>query len=216
VRRQKAINKLRRDVIGAIFDQRTGVTSFSVSTESPELSFAIAQVLIDEINKFNTERHRSRASIERRFVEDRRIVVAGELRAAEQRLESFLTQNRLISGSPQRTIELERLKRRTAELEQVVEALSRSYERARIEEVRDTPVLTLVAPPEVPAIPDARSLAEWLVAAAVLSALCSIGVVLALQMHGVLPQWKPGAPSRLSEYGRVLGSELRRPWRLVF
>lgn len=216
VRRQKAINKLRRDVIGAIFDQRTGVTSFSVSTESPELSVAIAQVLIEEINKFNTERHRSRASIERRFVEDRRIVVAAELRTAEQRLEVFLTQNRLISGSPQRTIELERLKRRATELEQVVEALSRSYERARIEEVRDTPVLTLVAPPELPAIPDSRSLGEWLVAVALLSTLFSIGLILALQMHGVLPQWKSGAPSRLGEYAGVLGSELRRPWRLVF
>ena len=216
VRRQKAINKLRRDVIGAIFDQRTGVTSFSVSTDSPELSVAIAQVLIGEINKFNTERHRSRASIERRFVEDRRIVVAGELRAAEQRLESFLTQNRLISGSPQRTLELERLKRRAAELEQVVEALSRSYERARIEEVRDTPVLTLVAAPEVPAIPDSRSLAEWLIAAAILSALIAVGIVLALQMHGILPQWKPGAPSRLTEYGRQLRADLLRPWRLLF
>jgi uncharacterized protein involved in exopolysaccharide biosynthesis len=216
VRRQKTINKLRRDVINALYDQRTGITSFAVQTRSPELSSKIGQILIQEINRFNSERHRSTASLERRFVEERRSAVTGELRVAEARLESFMSQNRLISGSPQRTLELERLKRRTDELEQVVDALSRSYERARIEEVRDTPVLTIVAFPDPPVLPDNRDLGQWTFAAVVLTLGLGIGLVLSLQTLGSLPQSIPGQSTRLVDLIPVIKDELRRPWRLVF
>jgi uncharacterized protein involved in exopolysaccharide biosynthesis len=138
------------------------------------------------------------------------------LRVAEGRVETFLSQNRLISGSPQRTLELERLKRRTDELEQVVDALSRSYERARIEEVRDTPVLTIVEAPNAPELPDDRNLGDWVIAALLLTAVLGVGMVLALQTLGVLPQSAPGEPTRLSEYMPILKDELRRPWRLLF
>jgi uncharacterized protein involved in exopolysaccharide biosynthesis len=214
-RRQKTINKLRRDVITAIYDQRTGITSFSVRTRSPELSAKIAQVIIQEVNRFNTERHRSTASLERRFVEERRTAVSAELRVAEQRVETFLSQNRLISGSPQRTLELERLKRRADELEQVVDALSRSYERARIEEVRDTPVLTIVEAPNAPVLPDDRNLGDWVLAAVLLTGVLAVGMILALQTLAVLPQSLPGAPTRVTEYVPILKEELRHPWRLV-
>ena len=215
IRRQKTINKLRRDVITTIYDQRTGITSFTVKTRSAELSAKIGQVIIQEINRFNTERHRSTASLERRFVEDRRAAVSAELRVAEERVETFLTQNRLISGSPTRTLELERLKRRADELEQVVDALSRSYERARIEEVRDTPVLTIVEAPNPPELPDDRNLGDWVIAAVLLTAILGVGMILALQTIGILPQSLPGAPTRVADYMPVLASELRRPWRLV-
>jgi uncharacterized protein involved in exopolysaccharide biosynthesis len=213
--RERVIRKLRRDVIGAIYDQRTGITTFQVRTESRDLSARVAAALVGELDRFNGERHRSRASSERRFLQTQRDLAAAELLAAERRLVDFLSRNREFEGSPEQSLRYERLKRRAGELETNLSALSRSYEQARIEEVRDTPVITLVDAPRVSAIPDERSIGSGTVAAAIATLLLGVGAVLALQLIGAIPDRREGAPARTAGALRALAKDLRRPWRLL-
>lgn len=65
-----------------------------------------------------------------------------------------LERNRRYEGSPGLTFRYERLQRRVNLRQQVFTPLSKSYEQAKIDEVRNTPVITVVEPPELPARPD--------------------------------------------------------------
>src|SRR2546428_650042 len=95
------------------------------------------------VNTFNLERRQSRAAQEKRFVETRRTEARDELQVAEDRLKSFLERNRDYRNSPQLVFDQERLAREVALRQQLLTSLSQAYEQARIDEVRDTPVITV-------------------------------------------------------------------------
>jgi hypothetical protein len=216
IRRENVITKLRENVIGAEFNQQTGMTSLSVKTKSPELSYAIAEATIAEINRFNSERRRSRATAEREFTGERRDAVAKELDAAEDAVASFVMQNRAYIQSPELKLRYDRLNRRVTELSTVLAGLSQLYERARVDEVRDTPVLTVVDSPVVPAVRDRRGLISSVLGAAALGASLALALVLSLQVTGALPTSRAGEPKTLSEYSGVLRREFAKPWKLLF
>jgi uncharacterized protein involved in exopolysaccharide biosynthesis len=67
-----------------------------------------------------------------------------ELRSAEAELQTFLEGNRLFRDSPHLNFEYERLERQVTIKQEVFIMLRRSYEDARIQEVNDTPVLTVI------------------------------------------------------------------------
>lgn len=214
IRRARAIDRARRNVVAALFDGRTGLTGFSVRTKDARLSAQIAGAIVQEMNRFNSERHRSRASTERRFVEARRAVVADELRQAEESVQSFLVRNRAYDSSPERQLEYDRLTRRKSQLSTVLTSLTQSFEQARIEEVRDTPVLTVVETPVIPVLPDRRPVAQWAVGAALLAALVSLSGLVAIHLLGLSAAPVGEGPSTPSEMARQLAGDLRRPWRL--
>lgn len=215
VLRARAIERARRDVVGTLYDQRTGLTEFTVRTGDPHLSAFIARAIVEEVNRFNVERHRSRASTEREFVESRRNAIAAEVAEAEEAVRNFNIRNRSISDSPNRQLELQRLERRVEVLSSVLSSLNQSYEQARIEEARDTPVLTLVEPPREPALPDRRPLAQWAVGTIVLALLVSVGTLVALLLLGLIPSATPRAADTPATMLRTLVGEISRPWRLL-
>ena len=59
---------------------------------------------------------------------------------------------------PELNFQQERLQRQVQLQQQLYTTLSQSFEQAKIEEVRDTPVITVVEPPEAPVRPDPRGL----------------------------------------------------------
>lgn len=122
----------------------------TVRTRAPwrELSVQINQRVLDLIAEFNLEKRQTRAAEERRFVETRLAEAERELRAAEAELQEFLEQNRRRDGSPQLAFEQSRLQRRVDLRQQVYGSLAQAYEQARIEEVRNTPVITIIDSPE--------------------------------------------------------------------
>lgn len=177
-RRENAIIQLR-NMLTTSLNQRTGVVAFSVRTRYPDLSFALAGRLIAELNRFNLERRQSQAAMERRFAQDRLAEVAAQLRTAEDRFQSFLQNNRGdYRGSPTLVFEAERLQRTINFDQQVYSALAQSVEQAKMDEVRDTPVITVVESPELPASPDARGLIRRGLVAFVVGGL--LGLMLAV------------------------------------
>lgn len=154
-RREKALGSLRK-MVSSRQAYDTGVVTVSVSSPWPGLSAQIAQRLLDFTAEFNVQTRQSSASAERAFIDGRYGEAAQQLRVAEDRLQAFLQQNRQYQNSPALMFEAERLQREVAVRQQVYVSLAQALEQARIDEVRDTPVLTLLEAPEPAAYPDAR------------------------------------------------------------
>ncbi|HMC56892.1 MAG TPA: GNVR domain-containing protein [Gemmatimonadaceae bacterium] len=153
----KTLRKLRRDVISTTVALRTtGMITVNVRTQSPQVSLAIAQRLLTGLNAFNLVTRQSQARAERKFAEGRYAQAMTELRQGEDVLQRFLTSNRQYQNSPQLTFEKDRLQRDVTLHQQVVTTLAQQLEDARIREVRDTPVISVIEEPTLAAKPDSR------------------------------------------------------------
>jgi uncharacterized protein involved in exopolysaccharide biosynthesis len=136
----------------------TGIVSVGIRTHWPAISYGTIRAILDQIARFDLEARRSQARAERIFVASRLEDSREQLRNAENELEAFLVANRQWSGSPELTFQHDRLQRVVSLRSQVVTTLAQAFEQARIEEVRNTPVITLVEEPVFPARPDRRRL----------------------------------------------------------
>jgi uncharacterized protein involved in exopolysaccharide biosynthesis len=154
--RRDAAAKELLESIDVTVSRETGTVSLEVTTRWPELSRQVATRMIALVSDFNLHRRQTKALAERRFVESRLAEARDSLRAVESRLQGFLQRNREYRNSPQLAFEYDRLDREVLMQQQVYTGLAQSYEAARIDEVRNTPVITVVEPPDLPAKPDAR------------------------------------------------------------
>jgi uncharacterized protein involved in exopolysaccharide biosynthesis len=132
-------------------DKRTGMVSLRVTIRDPELAAQVANRMVEELNTFNVDRRRSQSGEERLFTERRLAEARQELADAEEELVSFLRRNRQFSEFSVVGVGARRLERNVQLKQEVLGTLSRSYEEARINEVRDTPVLTVIDRAEAPA-----------------------------------------------------------------
>jgi uncharacterized protein involved in exopolysaccharide biosynthesis len=153
---QRATLKQLKGFVSSEVNPMTGVVGFSVSTPWPALSEQIGERLLAMVTQFNLSTRQSRAAAERRFTEGRLIQATRELRAAENALQDFLLSNRRFDNAPQLLLRRERLQRDVTEHQAVYAMLAQAYEQARIDEVRDTPVLTVIETPAGSALPVSR------------------------------------------------------------
>jgi uncharacterized protein involved in exopolysaccharide biosynthesis len=150
-RMDKGVRALRKR-LKATADKATSIVTIEVDMRDPALAAAVANRLVELLNQFNLERRQTQSRAQREFTEGRLKVANGELREAEQALEGFLAQNRYFRESPLLLTQEQRLERTLRIKQEVFLTLTTSYEQARVAEVRDTPVLTVIDP----AIPPTR------------------------------------------------------------
>jgi len=174
-RRLATVQELRDRIATRI--GREGIVGISVRDGEPELAAAITARMLQLLNEFNLHTRQSEAAAEREFIEDRLDAVGEDLVEAEDRLETFLRSNRQYERSPELSFEYGRLNRDVSLKQQVATTLAQAYEQARIDEVRNTPVITVIDQPEVPVIPDRRFLIFRSLVAIVLGA--AIGILFA-------------------------------------
>ena len=148
--------KLLNKMVAAAVAKPTGVVEFTVSTKWRSVSLAIANELINGVNAYNERTRQDQAAAERKFVEGRLAIAGSDLRSAEDRMERFLQTNRNLGGSPELIMQRSRIERDVSLRQQVFTSLTQSYEEARIREVRDTPVITVLEPASVPTEPASR------------------------------------------------------------
>jgi uncharacterized protein involved in exopolysaccharide biosynthesis len=173
----KAVKKLRKDLVVRM-DRNVGIVKFQVRTEIPGLSVRVADRFIELVNTFNLERRRSQARAEREFVEQRLAQSRQDLTGAEDALASFLGRNRSI-GDPQLVAQEQRLQRQVTLQQQLYLTLAQSYEMAKIEEVRNTPVITVIERPEGFVEPQGRGLVVRSLTALLVGVLLAIGLAFA-------------------------------------
>lgn len=188
----------------------TGVVQLSVTTRWPVLSRKIAERMLNLVNKFNLETRRSQAGAERRFLAQRVEEARKDLRAAEDSLERFLTRNRGYENSPQLRFEYERLQRRVSLQQQVYRTLATSFEQAKVEEVRNTPVITVVDPPETPAKPDPARLPLKALLGVLVGGLVGLGWALGSEMMITSQRDEPATYSRFEEAWRKTRADLAK------
>ncbi len=158
IRRDRGVRWLR-NAIATTTRPEIGSVTLSVTTAWPEVSAGIARRLVTLVNDFNLQTRQSQAAAERTFTEERLSEARDELLHAENELKRFLEANRQFENSPELLFEYDRLGRQVALRQDVVASLSQSYEQARITEVRNLPIITVVEPPEEPVQRDPRGLA---------------------------------------------------------
>ena len=213
-REEMALRRLR-GLITADLDRPSGVVTFDVETDNPELSAGISKRLLDLLNRFNLETRQSQASAERRFTEGRLAEAKQELLETENKLQAFLEVNRDVGTSPLLRFRQERLEREVSIRQAVVSALAQNFEQARIDEVRDIPVITVVEAPVAPALPDRRMLLLKGLLALVAGAL--LGSIVAFVLAFVRAS-RTDTADELDEFRqlrRTTARDIRRPWRLL-
>jgi uncharacterized protein involved in exopolysaccharide biosynthesis len=213
--------KLLKKMIRASATKATGVVEVTVATRWPSVSVAIADALINELNDFNQRMRKEQAAAERKFVEGRLAVAGSDLRAAEDRLETFLQTNRQFASSPDLSFQRDRLQRDVTLKQQVFTSLTQSYEEVRLREVRDTPVITVVESPSVPSLPEPRRRIMSVLLGLLVGGVCGLlltlisekltrrrneGDIQAREFAGTLGEIKDGMRGR----ARWLGERIRR------
>jgi uncharacterized protein involved in exopolysaccharide biosynthesis len=108
-------------MVKTIVDPRTGIIRVAAETPYPDLSAAVATRFLQSLERFNRSQRQSHARERRAFIEGRIAVAERNLRDAEAHHRTAIDGAR-----------------------DVYYTLQREYELARIEEVNDTPVLTVV------------------------------------------------------------------------
>jgi uncharacterized protein involved in exopolysaccharide biosynthesis len=156
LRTREAVVSRLRGAIGGGQSPRTGIVTVSVRMKSAKLAEQIATNVLAELNRFNLQGRHFQAAAEREFVEHRLEEVNAELRSAEDRLSSFMQQNRNYSNSPALSFQQNRLARDVDLKQKVATTLAQSYEQAKINEIRNTPLVTIIEKPQLPLDQDPR------------------------------------------------------------
>jgi uncharacterized protein involved in exopolysaccharide biosynthesis len=200
------------ELVQTSWDTKSGIISVSArSTHSSEAQ-AIAASLLAQVDSFNVLIRNSQARYEREFTERRLKQATSELRLAEDRLEVFLQRNRgSFLSAPELEFQRDRLAREIGVRQQTFAALTQAHEQARLDEVRDTPVISSMSALPLPPAAESRYL--------LLKAL--IALVLGASIHCLIRAWR-GLPTGLAtlmsstevaELTHRLAADLRAPRR---
>ncbi len=144
------IKKLNQ-LLSVNVDLQTNIVTVSVDTRDPVLSATVAARFIGFLNEFNTKHRESQARERRKFAEQRLADADSGLRRAEAAVKSFYEHNRGWQESPSLVFAETELRRQVQVGQEVYLTLRRGFETARIEEVNDTPVITVIDAAVVPA-----------------------------------------------------------------
>lgn len=181
--REKAMEALEQ-VMRVTVSARTNIVRVETTTRYPELSLRLTESALALLNNFNVETRRSQATAQRQFLERRLTEVSQELVDAEDAARDFAKRNRAsLATSPELALQQERLTRAVSQREEVYSGLVQALEQAKLDEIRDTPLLTITELPELPARPDRRGLVIATLIAMVMG--CFVGAVVAVVRYAL-------------------------------
>jgi uncharacterized protein involved in exopolysaccharide biosynthesis len=204
---ETAVKLLRRNMRVNV-DLRTNFVVLTVDARWSPVSAEAANRAVALVSEFNKEQRVSRARARRDFLETRVAAALTELRATEDSQRLFYERNRSWENSPGLLVEERRVRRQVETANSLYLSVRQQYETARIDEVNNTPVITVVDQ----AVPPRRR--EWprvglmLVAASVLGAGLGL-LVAAAQVLAV--DWARHNP----EQAALLGAAFARVTREV-
>jgi len=124
-------------------DRMTKILTITATMPEAQLSADVANKVAESLDNYIRTKRKSYSSEQRQYVEKRLGQVKDSLSYAENRLMYFKEKNRTISQSPALILEQTRLLRGVEILNAVYLELSKQLELAKIDEVKDTPVLNI-------------------------------------------------------------------------
>lgn len=213
-RRRAVIEKLQK-VVSSSVSQKLDLVVIRVATQDSELSRQLADAILRQVNWFNLQTRQSRAAAERQF--DERLVqeVGSDLRQAEDEMQQFYQRNQQPHMSAALDMAKQRLSRRLEMLNERYVSVATAYDRARIDEVRDTPVITVIQRPRRPVTSDPRGLPKT----ALLTFLLGLGVgSIAALVRQILASTRTSVDGDALEFHQLLdetSGDVRRLWTIV-
>jgi len=162
----------------------TGVITLQVLTPYPRLSEEVALRSLELINEFNLRRRQALGRAEREFIQDRLEDARVRLVAAEDALASFHARNRSISSPDIRVFEA-RLQRSVDLRQELYVSLAQRLEMAIVDEVRNTPAITITEDPTNMVEPAPRNTIRKTFLALVLGFGAAVGVAFIAQYFAV-------------------------------
>lgn len=206
-RREKLMKILARDV-DVNYAPRTGIVRVSVTAPDPVLARDMNTRLLELLSLFNTNVRQSQAGAERKYAQTQLEDARAQLRVAEERLEAFQQANASYNFSERLKLEAARLQREVNHRQSLFSALAQAYEQARLDEVRETPAISIVEQPEIPALPKPRRIAVRAPLALILGGIVGLLFAMLIEVARSLPSADPAGFD-------IVRTEVRRALRLV-
>lgn len=206
LRMEFAVRELREHVRGEE-DKKQGAVTLSATTEWPSVSYWMATRLLEEVNRFNQETRKTQAKAERVFAEAQVKTAEGQLRQAEDNLQRFLQQNRSIRPGSELEFERDRLQREVMFRQSVYTTVAQGFEEARMREVREIPVTTLLEEPRLAVVPEPRRAALRAIAGGAMGGI--LGCLVALLANALAMVRHDRSPAA-EEFFRTLRETMPR------
>ena len=188
-----------------------GIVTLRVTASHPKLAAGIAGGILEQIDEFNNNKRKSQASAERKFAEQRLAEITVEVREAEERQRIFLERNREISRSPALSLERERIGDDVAVKRGLRSSVMQAYEKAKMDEVRDSPRATVLAPPLAPTGPDRRVAKRYIVLGFFLGAMLVGFLAVALEYFKRIPTQPTPEASEFTALRSAWLDRVRKP-----
>jgi uncharacterized protein involved in exopolysaccharide biosynthesis len=154
------VRALRRSLsIGT--DIRTNIVTVRYLGRDADVSALVVNRLVRAVNAFNTGARQSQAQRRRAFIQGQVDSVGRELSMAEENLKNFYDRNRSWAQSPELQYRLGQLQRQVEIVKEVYLQLRREFEGARIAEVDNVPLISVIdyaTPPTEKASPNRKAI----------------------------------------------------------
>lgn len=139
----KLYKELTKNYVSFNIDRTTRALTVTVRMPESKLSASVVNKISESLDQYVRTQRKSYASEQRFYLEKRIFQIKDSLTIAENTLKSFREQNRVIIQSPQLILREARLIRSIEIMQTVFIELTKQLEIAKIDEIKDTPVLNI-------------------------------------------------------------------------
>ncbi len=139
----KLYEKLTKDKISTDVDRMTKILNVTVVMPEPQLSADVANKMAESLDLYVRTQRKSYATEQSFYLEKRTAQIKDSLNFAEDKLKDFREQNRITTQSPNLLLEQGRLMRNVEILQTVFIELTKQLEIAKIDQIKDAPVLNI-------------------------------------------------------------------------
>jgi uncharacterized protein involved in exopolysaccharide biosynthesis len=171
-------NSLNKEIITTDVEKLTKILTITVKAPESKLSAEIANRIVNSLDNYVRTKRKSYAKDQLFYIQKRTKQVKDSLTVLEDKLEKFKDYNRITEESPELMLEQSRLLRAVEILNTVYVELNKQLEIAKIDEIKDTPVLNVKEPAKDPVIKAGPKRANTFVVIFLLSIIVSCAFTL--------------------------------------
>lgn len=139
----EAYRELTESRIVTNIDRNTKILTVQVTMPESKLSAAVANAIAKSLDNYIRTKRKSYASEQRFYIEKRLGQVKDSLSIAENKLKNFREENRIVSQSPALLLQQGRLMRNVEIQQNVYIELTKRLELAKIDEIKETPIVNI-------------------------------------------------------------------------
>lgn len=139
----KEFESLAKSRITTDLDKMTNILTISVKMPEAGLSSDVVNNIVTSLDSYIRTKRKSFATDQMEYIQKRMVQVQDSLADAENKLKNFREQNRVVVQSPELMLEQSRLTRNVEILNAVFVELSKQSELAKIDQIKDTPIVNV-------------------------------------------------------------------------